>query len=516
VRRARTLRSGLALAASLALAACAGLGAPRPIVIADAQVFDGSGGPPRQVSVRIVGDRIAEVGSFAASPRDALVDARGLALAPGFVDTHSHADAELAEHPDALAAVSQGITTVVVGQDGESPYPLADFFARLGREPVAVNVAAYAGFGTLRRQVLGERFQRPAEPQEVERMRALLRAELQAGALGLSTGLEYDPGIYASTEEVIALARETAASGGRYLSHIRSEDRRFWEAIDEILRIGREAGIPVQISHVKLAMRRNLGETGRLLRILDEARAAGIDVTADLYPYTYWESTLTVLFPDRDFEDREAAAFALSEITTPDDAWLGEYAPNPAYVGRTLREVAALRGSDPATTLIELIRESQAYQARTGRDDVESVVATSMRQSDVEALLRWPHTNLCTDGSLAGSHPRGFGSYPRVLGRYVRERGIVDLATAVHKASALAAAHVGIRDRGTIAPGMPADLVLFDPDRVLDRATPAEPHAVSVGIETVFVNGEIVYERGRTTGRRPGRVIRRPAAAGGA
>ena len=502
--------------AILALAACAGAAdGTRSTVIVNATILDGTGAPPRHGSVRIVRDRIAEVGAFETSPRDALVDAGGLALAPGFIDTHSHADADLPEHPDALAAVSQGITSVIVGQDGVSPLPLQDFFSRLEREGVAVNVASYAGFGTIRRRVLGEDFRRPAVPDEVDRMRAQLRREMAAGALGLATGLEYDPGIYSTTEEVLALAREAASYGGRYISHVRSEDRRFWEAIDEILRIGREAAIPVQISHVKLAMRQNLGKAEQLIRILDEARAAGVDVTADIYPYTYWESSLTVLFPDRDFENVEAAAFALSEITTPDQATLGEYAPHPDYVGRTVREVAEMRGADPATTLIELIRESQAFQKQTGREEVETVIATSMEEADIERLMRWPHTNLCTDGSLAGSHPRGFGSYPRFLGRYVRERRIMDLATAVHKASGLAAAHMGIRDRGAIGPGMMADLVLFDPSTVLDRATPQAPHALSVGIETVWVNGEIVYENGRTTGRLPGRVIRRRATAEG-
>jgi N-acyl-D-amino-acid deacylase len=438
------------------------------------------------------------------------VDADGLALAPGFVDTHSHADADLAQHPDALAAVSQGITTVIVGQDGESPYPLQDFFLRLERGGAAINAASYAGFGTLRRQVLGEDFRRPAVSDEIDRMRAQLRREMAAGALGLATGLEYDPGIYSTTEEVQALAREAASYGGRYISHVRSEDRRFWEAIDEIIRIGREAAIPVQISHIKLAMRRNLGQAERLIRILDEARESGVDVTADIYPYTYWESTMGVLFPDRDFENLETAAFSLSEITTPEQATLGEYEPNPDYEGRTLREVAELRGSDPPTTLVELIRESEAFRKETGEEEVETLIATSMLEGDVEALMRWPHTNLCTDGSLAGSHPRGFGSYPRFLGRYVRERGVMDLHTAIHKASGLAAAHVGIPDRGVIAPGRMADLVLFDPGSVLDRATPEQPHALSVGIQTVWVNGEIVYRNGRTTGRLPGRVIRRP------
>jgi N-acyl-D-amino-acid deacylase len=497
--------------ALLLLAACAGGAAgTRSTVIVNATVLDGTGAPPRHASVRIVGDRIAEVGTIRTSPRDSLLDADGHTLAPGFIDTHSHADADLPEHREALAAVSQGITTVIVGQDGDSPHPLEDFFFRLEREGTAINVASYAGFGTIRRQVLGEDFRRPAASDEIDRMRALLRGEMEAGALGLATGLEYDPQIYATTEEVLALARKAASYGGRYSSHIRSEDRRFWEALAEILRIGREAAIPVQISHIKLALGRNLGKAQSLIEILDAAREQGVDVTADIYPYTYWESTLTVLFPDRDFESREAAAFALSEITTPDRAYLGRYEPHPDYEGRTLREVAELRGADPATTLIELIRESQAFQKETGREDVETVIATSMEEADIERLMRWPHTNLSTDGSLAGSHPRGFGSYPRFLGRYVRERGIMDLATAVHKATQLAAAHMGIRGRGAIAPGMKADLVLFDPSTVLDRATPQAPHALSVGIQTVWVNGEIVYENGRTTGRLPGRVIRRP------
>jgi N-acyl-D-amino-acid deacylase len=475
----------------------------------NATVIDGTGVPARAASVRLVGDRIVEVGDLTASSSELIVDATGLVLAPGFIDTHSHVDVELFDQPDALGAVQQGITTVVIGQDGGSPYPLSEFFSRLEHERAAINVASYAGFGTIREKVLGEDFRRPAESNEIERMRALLREEMKAGALGLGTGLEYDPGIYSTTEEVLALAREAASLGGRYISHVRSEDRWFWEAIDEIVTIGREAELPVQISHIKLALRKNLGQAERLIGILDEARRAGVDVTADIYPYTYWESTLTVLFPDRNFEDRETARFALSEITTPERAYLSDFKPNPSYVGKTLHEIARLRGNAPEETLIELIHEAEAFVKETGEDDVESVIAQSMEEEDVERLMSWPHTNLCTDGSLDGLHPRGFGSFPRFLGRYVRERGIMDLATAVHKSSGLAAAHMGISDRGVIQPGMQADLVLFDPRTVLDRATPEEPHALSEGIHKVWVNGEPVYENGKTSGRRPGRVIRR-------
>ncbi len=507
----------LAAAAGVAILAHAGCGGgagePATTVILNATVIDGTGATPRTAAVRIAGDRIVAVGDFEPSFRDALVDAAGLVLAPGFIDTHSHADEHLFEHPDALAAVSQGITTVVVGQDGGAPFPLSDFFGRLDESPAAVNVASYAGFGTLRQHVLMDDFRRPATDAEIERMRVLLRREMGAGALGLGTGLEYDPGIYSSPEEVLALAREAASHGGRYISHVRSEDRWFWEAIDEIIMIGREAGLPVQISHIKLALRKNLGQAARLLEILDGARRAGVEVTADIYPYTYWQSTLTVLFPDRDFENRETAAFALSEITTPEGARLGEYRPNPDYEGMTLKEIAELRGSDPVTTLIELIREAEALRLKTGDESVESVIATSMDEEDVARLMAWPHTNLCTDGELDGSHPRGYGSYPRFLGRYVRERGVVDLPTAVRKASGLAAEHMGIADRGVIRPGAYADLVLFDPDAVLDRATPDDPHALSVGIERVWVNGQPVFADGRVTGRRPGQVIRRVTPA---
>ena len=506
--------SAVCTLALLAIGGCGGQGdGARATLIVNASILDGSGAAARAGSVRIVGDRIAAVGDLERDEQDSVVDAKGRVLAPGFIDTHSHADGDLFEHPDALAMVSQGITTAIVGQDGGSNFPLSEFFSRLEDEPSALNVASYAGFGTIREEVLGEDFRRSATPDEVASMRTLMRAEMEAGALGMGTGLEYDPGIYSAPEEVIAVAREAAAYGGRYISHVRSEDRWFWDAIDELLEIGRVTGMPVQISHIKLALRRELGKAGRLIEILDDARASGIDVTADIYPYTYWESTLTVLFPDRDFENRETAEFALSQITTPEGAHLGAYKPNPAYVGKTLREISEMRGSDPVTTLMELIRESQAYERETGEEEVESLIATSMQESDIEELMNWPHTNLCTDGDLVASHPRGFGSYPRFLGRYARERGIMDLATAVHKSSGLAAEHMGIPDRGLIRAGMKADLVLFDPATVIDHATPGAPQTLSEGIERVWVNGEIVYEEGRASGRLPGQVIRRASNA---
>ncbi len=480
--------------------------------ITDAYLLDGSGAPGRAGSLRIAGDRIAAIAyspeTLAPLPGETAIDVHGLALAPGFIDTHTHGDEQILEMPEALAAVSQGITTLIGGQDGDSMLPLAEFFGRLGGQPAAVNVASYAGHGALRGRVLGADFRRAATTAEVEAMRGLLRAEMAAGALGLSTGLEYDPGIYSTTGELVELARVAAAAGGRYISHVRSEDRDFWAAIDEIVAIGREAKLPVQISHIKLAMRSLWGEAPRLLALLDAARRSGVDVTADIYPYLYWHSSLTVLFPERNFESLEAAEFALREVAPPEGLILARYLPEPSYAGKTLAAIAKERGEPPARTLIELIRRAEKLKAE-GKEGVENIIATSMIEGDLEQLLAWPQTNLCTDGQLDGRHPRGYGSYPRVFGRYVRERRVLSLETAIRKATALAADHAGFTDRGRLVPGAFADLVLFDPATVADRATTDDPHALATGIERVWVNGAVVYENGKVTGAHPGRVLRR-------
>jgi N-acyl-D-amino-acid deacylase len=513
-------RASLATAVALVVAAGALLGgttsqAQPPAargastLIVNAVLIDGTGAARRPGAVRLRGGQIAETGHLKPASGETVIDAKGLALSPGFIDTHSHGDRGLFEHRDARAATSQGITTIVAGQDGGSPWPLADFFARLQREPAAVNVASYVGHGRIRREVMGEDFRRAATPDEVARMRALLEGEMKAGALGLSTGLEYDPGIYSARSEVVDLARVAGAAGGRYISHIRSEDRQFWDAIDEILAIGREAKLPVQVSHAKLAMHSLWGQADRLLKTLDEARASGIDVTADVYPYLFWQSTLTVLFPERDFENRQAAEFAVTEVSTPEGLLLGAFAPQPTYAGKTVAEIAKLRGTDAPTTLMDLIREALAYEKKTGSDEVESVIGTSMSEPDLERLLAWPYANICTDGELDGRHPRGYGSFPRVLGRYVRERKLISLEEAIRKMTSLAAHNVGLKGRGEIRPGQAADLVLFDPAKVLDRATTKDPQALSAGIEKVWVNGAVVFENGAATAARPGLVLKR-------
>ena len=497
---------------ALAFSACNATG-PRGLAITGARIVDGAGTPAFAGTVRIVEGRIAAAGADVAPlSGDTVVDAGGLVLAPGFIDTHSHADFDLLERLDATAAASQGITTLVVGQDGGSHHPLAEFRSRFEASPATVNVASYAGHNTFRELVMGEDFRREATPDEIAAMARLLEADLAAGALGLSTGLEYDPGIYSGTDEVVELARVAAAAGGRYLSHLRSEDRWFWEAVEEIIRIGEETGMPVQITHAKLALQSLWGETQRLLGRLDEARAQGVDITLDVYPYPYWQSTLTVMFPERDFTDLEESRFVVSQMALPEGILIPTYAPEPAYAGRTLASIAEERGEEPAVTLLELIQRAETMRAAPDFEPgtrVETVIATSMAEDDIAALFAWEHANLSTDGELYGAHPRGFGSFPRAIRQFVRERGILSLEEAVRRMTSLAADHMGFPDRGRIAPGMVADLVLFDPETVSDRATPEAPHELSVGIHRVLVGGETVFADGAVTDARPGVFLAR-------
>jgi N-acyl-D-amino-acid deacylase len=499
----------------LCLAAQAAPKSPAAFLIRDALIYDGTGSEPVRGSVRVRDGKIQEVGDLKPNSGEPVVEAHGLAVAPGFIDTHSHADEGFSEidkgereHPDALGSVSQGITTVVVGQDGGEVYPLGDFFTGLEKNPVAVNVASYAGHNTIRQIVMGASFQREATAEEVGRMAYILRQEMVAGALGLSTGLEYDPGIYSAPSEVLALARVAAGYKGRYISHMRSEDRYFWKALDELITIGRETGMPVQVSHIKLAMRDLWGKGDSLVGVMDAARASGVNISADIYPYPYWHSTLTVLFPDRDYEDRKAAEFAVTQVSTPEGLLLDHYEPTPAFQGRTVAYAAKELGVDSVTALIELVRRIHQLEKEHGSVN-ESVIGTSMTEPDIQRLMRWPHTNFCTDGELDGGHPRGFGTYPRILGRYVRDRKVMSLAEAVHKGTALAAEHMGFTDRGRVAKGLAADLVLFDPNTVIDNATTEKPHELSTGVVTVWVNGVAVFESGKVTGARPGVVIRR-------
>lgn len=478
-------------------------------IIRNGIIYDGSGAEPFKAGIGIINDTIAFIGDLSNASAKNDIDAKGAAVSPGFIDTHSHHAGDWLHHKDFLAAVSQGVTTIIIGQDGGSYFPLSAFYKRLSDSPVAVNIGSYSGHNTIRDSILGSNFKRLASQEEIEKMKALLKLDMQAGALGLSTGLEYDPGIYSSTNEILQLAKTVAPYRGRYISHIRSEDRYFWKALNEVITIGKEAKIPVQVSHIKLAMHNIWSKADSALAIMNDARKNGVDITADIYPYTFWHSTIKVLFPDRNFSDEKEAAFILREITMPKDIILGAYEVQPEYAGKSLEEIAGIEKKTPAKMLVTLIARIDEWEKKHGRPPEENIMATSMDENDIKKLLQWKNSNICSDGESDGSHPRGFGTFTRVLGKYVRDEKVLTLSDAIHKMTELAAEHIGIGKRGLLKQGYYADIVVFDPATVEDEATIKEPHKISNGIGKVIVNGTIVFENKKTTGSYPGRIIRR-------
>lgn len=468
-------------------------------------VIDGTGAKGRRADIRVVGERVVAVGDRLPDvPNERTIDASGKVVCPGFIDTHSHADGGLLENPDAETQTRQGITTSIVGQDGGHHLPLAAWFADLERRPAALNIASFVGHGTIRGKILGDDYKRKATESEFRAMIALADAEFRAGALGLSSGLEYDPGLYAATEEVIALAKVAARYNGLYISHVRDEENEALESFDEDIRIAESARIPGQISHIKLGSSPVWGKTGEVFRRMDAARARGVDITADVYPYTYWQSTITVITPTRDWNDRAAWQKGLDEIGGPKNVLLTAYAPDPSWQGKTIAELAAQTGRDAVTVIQEIVAKTHGPTPAS-----ESVVVTAMQESDLKAFLRHPRIMFCTDGGLRGSHPRGAGSFPRIFGRYVREQRVLPIEEAVRKATSLAAARMGLRDRGVLRPNAFADIVLFDPKTIRDTATTAQPQSAPIGLTHVLINGQLVLDDGKTTGAHPGKVLRR-------
>ena len=513
----RNLPGLVSLAMTVMLASCQ-LPPPTSTLIENALIMDGNGDRAFEGAVRIDGDRIIDVGELTALRDEKTIDAAGMILAPGFIDTHSHHDSGMADHLDMLAVVSQGITTVVRGADGGSGLETAygylsqeDFNRQFTNNPAAVNVASFSPHGSVRFAVMGDDFRREAGEDEIAAMQALVEADMHHGALGLSTGLEYMPGIFSTTEEVIALAKVAAANGGRYASHLRDEDDLFLNAVDEVIRIGREADIPVHISHIKLADKKFWGTTGEVLEKLNSARDSGVEVTADIYPYLYWHSLLAILFPDRDYTNREAARFTFERTTAPETLIITSFAANPAYDGLSIAEIARLNEQDVETTLLQLAQASDRYLQENGVIG-DSIIAKGMTEEDVVSFMQWEYTNICSDGGYGGGHPRGYGSFPRVLSRYVDDEAGFSTEKAIAKMTGLSAANAGIGQRGLIKPGYFADLVLFDPAMIWDHATFEESERVSTGMYSVWVNGEIVFSDGATTGLFPGQIVSMAAA----
>lgn len=469
---------------------------PAAFVIVNAMLVDGTGSPARRAEVRVADGHIAEVGDLRPTSGDRVVDAGGLVLAPGFIDTHNHSTEGVLTEPLAVSQISQGITTVVVGQDGSSPWPIGDYLDRLRREPAALNVITAVGHATVRRLVMGNNFARVARPDEVTKMEALVEQGMREGAVALSSGLEYEVGGYATTDEVVALARVAGKLGGFYISHIRDEADKAFDAMTEVITIAEQAGLPVQNTHVKLGTVAVWRRAAEALRLFDAARARGLDVTADAYPYNAWSSTITVLIPSKRYDDPVAVAKGLADVGGAANVLITRHEAHPDYEFKTLDAVAKGQGITPVALFIQIVKAGGA-----------SVVCTSMVDEDIRAFYRWPWTMVSSDGGIGYRHPRGAGTFPRVLGRFVRERKWLTLEEAIRKMTSLPAARLKLADRGVVRPGAWADLVLFDPATVIDNSTFSEPFLLSSGIRHVWVNGTLVWDEPRTTGARPGQAI---------
>jgi N-acyl-D-amino-acid deacylase len=488
------LRNALRLAAALLLVSP--LLTAETLLIRGARVADGTGGPLRLADVRVSGDAIVAVGRLAPKKGERVIQARGLVLAPGFIDIHNHSTRGLSRDPSAASQVSQGITTLAIGADGESPWPLAPWLAERKAAPAAVNVMAFVGHATLRRQILGEDYKRVSTPEEAARMAALVDDAMRQGAVGLSSGLEYEVGSYSDTDELVAMSRAAARHKGIYMSHIRDEADRSFDAFSEALEIGRRAGIPVQISHIKLGTTGVWGEAARAAALFAAARKRGQDVTADCYPYEAWHANIEVLVPNKKYDDPESVERALADVGGADRVTISGSRAHPEHVGQNLAQIAKKEGITPVEAFIRIVKDGGA-----------DVIGHSMQAEDVNYFLKQPWVMVGSDGGIGSEHPRGAGTFPRVLGRYVREQHLFSLAEAIRKMTSLPARRLSLRDRGRIAPKMKADLVLFDPETVVDRSTFEDPAKLSVGIRTVWVNGQAVWDGEKTTGATPGDVL---------
>ena len=483
-------------AAAAAISPLSVTGAPRRITIVGAKIADGTGAPLRDGNVRLENGRVAAVGAVSPSADDLVVNGTGLIVAPGFIDIHNHSTSELLKDPAAESQVAQGITTMVVGADGSSPWPIGDYIAERRQHPAAVNVAVMVGHATVRRLVMGNDYKRPARADEIAKMAAFVDEGMRAGAVGLSSGLEYEVGSYSETVELVEMAKAAARHGGFYMTHIRDEADKAFEAQREAIAIGEQAHIPVQISHIKLGTVGVWHQAAASIRLIEDARARGVDVTADCYPYNAWHSTITVLVPNKRYDDPASVARALEDVGGAANVTIDRAEANPDYEMKTLADVASAHKTTPVDLFIQIVKDGGA-----------SVIVKSMVDDDIRAFYERPWVMVASDGGINMRHPRSAGTFPRVLGRYVREQHWLELPEALRKMTSAPAARLKLKDRGRIEPGFVADLVLFNPRAVVDRATFEDPAALPAGISKVFVAGDIVWESGKPAGALPGEPL---------
>lgn len=499
------------------------------LVIRNARVLDGAGDPWFLGGVAVQAGRIMRVGWLGSVSAKFTVDAHGLTLSPGFIDTHSHGARGIRATPIAENLIRQGVTTVIEGPDGFSPLPIRPFLDQLSGH-LGVNFGLMVGHGTIRSKVMGSQ-NRQATPAELERMEALVRQAMLDGAFGLSTGLFYVPGNYAPTEEVVELAKVAGSLGGLHTSHMRSEGAQVVESVKETIRIGEEGHLPTQVTHHKIIGRRNWGLSRETLRLVEEARARGVDVTVDAYPYTASSTGTAALFPQwslagggKALAERLDATESRSRIKAeiidrilndrgagdPANVVIASCGFDSSLAGKSLADIARDRGRPAdAANAAEIAMELQ----RAGGC---SAIYHAIGEEDIERILRYPFTMIVSDGGIPifgqeMPHPRNYGAFARVLGRYVRERKVLTLEDAVHRMSGLPAQRFGLEDRGLIRPGMKADLVLFDPEQIADKADYLHPHQYAVGVDSVWVNGVAALQHGKMTGKLGGEPLYGPA-----
>ncbi len=496
------------------------------VLILGGRIVDGAGSAWFQADLGIQGDSIAAIGSLASSNARLRLEARGLVVAPGSIDIHSHGRRGLLLVPSAENVIRQGVTTIIEGNDGGSPVPLGPFLDQLRATPFAVNFASFIGQGSIRQAVLGSE-NRNATGEEILKMKELARQGMLDGAFGLSTGLFYVPGNFTPTGEVIELAKTVAVLGGMHISHMRNEADGILESVRETIRIGEEGGLPTQLTHHKIVGRPNWGKSVDTLRLVEEARARGVDVTIDQYPYTASSTGTAALFPQwsqaggsKALLERLAAPDQreriLASIVTnirenrgggdPKNVVLAGCSWDESLAGKSLAEVTALRGrpvtlENAAITAVEIQQKGGC-----------SAIYHAIDEKDLERILRYPFTMIASDGGIhvfgkEVPHPRSYGTFARVLGRYVRERGVLTLEEAVRRMSSMPATRLGIMDRGLLRPGMKADIAVFDAATVIDRAEFGKPHQYADGFRHVLVNGITVLRDGKMTAWRPGRVL---------
>ena len=548
---------GLASGLLLGLVLCHAAQEPQyDLLIVHGQILDGSGSSAIDASVAVRDGRIAAIGRLDPATAKRVIDATGLVVAPGFIDLHSHSDFTLLVDGDAQSKIRQGVTTEILGEsDSAGPVlgpavdefdrslkptgikrdwkTLGEYFARLERQHTSVNIASYVGSGQVRADVVGFT-NRPAHDDEMDAMKELVEQAMREGALGVTSGLIYAPNMYANTKELIELAKVAAKYGGIYTSHIRGEGAHGVQAIQEAIQIAIKANLPAHILHFKMDGNDNWGHMGQQIKTIDEARSNGVDITADQYPYIAAMTGLEQCLPPRYLEGtsqqivarlktadarkriREDIANGLpgwedNEVKSV-GGWHGvmvascQKTENKKYEGQRMDEVAKMMGKDPVDALCDLLISEEGSAG---------AIYFSMSEPDVELAMKQPWVGIGSDGSAVSPemvfvgkpHPRFYGTFPRVLGVYVREKKVLTLPEAVHKMTGLSAKIVGFTDRGLLKPGMAADITLFDPATVIDKATFENPAQYPVGIPYVIVNGVVVIDKGEHTGARPGRVL---------